>query len=105
MYFCLKKVNFPELLKKLRTEKCVSIKKLAPDLDLSYTYISKLENSKSLPSKEVIEKIARYFEYSIDELMISAGKLPKDVEEIITQNPKEALKFLRTIFAESTTRT
>lgn len=96
-------MNFPELLKKLRTEKGVSIKKLAPDLDLSYTYISKLENSKSLPSREVIEKIAKYFKYDKDEMMISAGKLPKDVEDIITKNPKEALNFLRTIFAESKT--
>ena len=91
-------MKFGSLLKKLRTEKGVSIKKIAPHLGLNYTYISKLENSKVNPSQEVVKKISHYFNYDSDELLTAAGKLPKDVQDILRNNPKEALNYLRTKF-------
>jgi len=93
-------MDFSNLLKNLRTEKGVSIKKLAAEVGLNYTYISKLENAKVKPSLEVINKFSHYFNYNSDELMITAGKIPKDVEEILKSNPKEAVKLLRRKFGD-----
>lgn len=92
-------MSLAKKLKILREKKGVSIKKMAPELGLSYTYLSKLENSKAFPSYEVIEKIAKYFNYNSDELILAAGKIPKDIEAILRDNPEKAILFLREKFA------
>ena len=91
-------MNFGLILKNLRKKKGISIKKLAPELDITYTYLSKLENDKVYPSEEVIKRIGEYFDYDTDELLISANKIPKDIIEILQSNPKEAIRFLRENF-------
>ena len=93
-------MDFSRLLKHLRTKNGVSIKKLAAEVGLNYTYISKLENAKVRPSPEVIDRFSHYFNYSTDELMIAAGKIPKDIEEILKGNPKEAIRYLRSKFGD-----
>jgi len=91
-------MDFSSLLKDLRTKKGVSIKKLATEINLNYTYISKLENAKARPSLKVINKFSHYFNYNSDELSIAAGKIPEDVEKILKSNPKETIKYLRSKF-------
>ena len=94
-----KSMLFGKLIKDLRLKKGVSIKKLAPILGLNYTYISKIENSRVSPSPEVLKKMSNYFGYDSDELLIKAGKIPSDVEEIIKNNPREAVAYLRRKFS------
>lgn len=94
-------MSFGDLLKHLRRKEGIGIKKLAPRLDISYTYLSKLENDKIIPSKDVIERIAHYFRYDLDELLICADKVPDDIRRILRENPKEAAKFLRRRFGDS----
>ena len=91
-------MNFGQILKSLRIKKGLSIKKLAPELGLNYTYISKIESSKVIPSEDVLNKISKYFHYSSDEIMLAAGKIPKDVQKILQENPIEAIKYLRKEF-------
>lgn len=86
---------FGQILKNLRKQKGLGIKKLAPEIGLNYTYLSKLENSKVIPSPKVIQKISKYFQCDSDELMLSAGKIPEDIEEILKNNPKESIEYLR----------
>jgi transcriptional regulator with XRE-family HTH domain len=93
------KMNFGAVLKNLRNTKGIGIKQLASELDLDYTYISKLENSKSIPSSKVIKRISKYFHYSSDELLLMVGKLPRDIEEILRNHPEEAAEYLRSKFA------
>lgn len=93
-------MSFGDLLKHLRRKEDIGIKKLAPRLDISYTYLSKLENDKVIPSKDVIERIAYYFRYDLDELLISADKVPDDIRRILRENPKEAAAFLRRRFGD-----
>lgn len=92
-------MNFGVLLKRLRKRKGISIKKLAPELNINYTYLSKLENDRLYPSEEVIKRVGEYFDYDTDELLISANKIPKDIIEILQNNPKEAIRFLRKKFS------
>lgn len=88
-------------LKELREKEGIGIKKLAGYVNADYTYLSKIENEKVNPSREMIKRIAQYFNYDSDELLISAEKLPEDVEKILRENPKEAIQFLRRKFGES----
>lgn len=95
--------EFGKTFRKLREDKGYSIKKLADSLQVNYTYLSKIENNKSIPSDEFINKIAEIFSVDADELKVQAGKIPEDVKQIIKNNPKEVIKYLRGKFGDATT--
>ena len=82
----------------LRNSEGIGIKKLAEHLDVNYTYLSKIENDKSNPSKETINRIAKYFKCNEDELLLLSEKLPADVEKILQEHPLEAIQYLRRKF-------
>ncbi len=90
--------KFGPFLKKLREEKGLSIKKLSPKLDVTYSYLSKIENGHSRPSDQFIEKLAKTLNHDKEELMIKAGKIPDDVLKIISNNPEKAIAYLRSEF-------
>ena len=90
-----------EKLRSLRWEKGVSIKKLAPLVEVDHTYLSKLENDHLTPSPQVIDRLASYYEYDRDELLLLANRIPPDILEILRTRPQEALAFLRERFAGS----
>ena len=93
-----RKKDFGNIVRELREKKGLGIKRLAPDIGVSYTYLSKIENHKTKPSEEFIEKIADYFGYEKEELLIIAGRLPKDVIEIIEENPEGVVNLIRKKF-------
>lgn len=76
----------------------MGIKRLAPELQVDYTYLSKLENNEISPSAELVERVAEYFDYDRDALLLSAGKVPQEILEILREHPDDALKFLRDRF-------
>ena len=62
--------TFGEKLRTLRTQHGLSIRKLAEALEIkSAGYISKLENGKQNPSRELLLKISLFFEVSADVLL------------------------------------
>jgi transcriptional regulator with XRE-family HTH domain len=97
-------MEFGEMLRKLRVKAGLGIKKLAPELGVSYTYVSKLENSEILPSAELVERVAHYFKCDSDKLMLSAGKVPDEILAILRRNPDDALEFLRERFGSPNER-
>jgi transcriptional regulator with XRE-family HTH domain len=92
--------DFGSFLRRLRQEKGYSLKGLANKINLNYTYISKLENGHNGPSDKFIETVSVLFDYDKEELMVRAGKIPDDVLSLISDNPKEAIKFLRKKFGD-----
>ncbi|WP_220198282.1 helix-turn-helix domain-containing protein [Ktedonospora formicarum] len=93
-------MEFGVLLRSLRRKKGIGIKRLAPDLGVSYTYLSKLESNKVRPSKELVERIAHYFSYDQNRLLLAAEKVPNDILEILREHPEEALEVLRERFRQ-----
>ncbi len=91
-------MEFGQILRELRTRAGIGIKRLAPALQVSYTYLSKLENNEIKPSAELVDRVAEYFEYNRDALLLSAGKIPEEIVEILRAHPDDALKFLRERF-------
>jgi len=91
--------TFGSLLRKLRKNKGIGIKKMAPEIDLDYTYLSRIENDKVMPSEQVIARISKYLRYDEDELLLMADKVPDDIKTILRENPQEALGYLRERFA------
>lgn len=95
--------SFAERLRTLRRRRGLGLKRLAPELGVSYPYLSKIENSKAAPSEELLDRIARYFEADGDELLILANRIPDDIRRILRENPHEALDFLRRRFGNAIT--
>lgn len=62
-------MNFCEILKKLRTEKGISQRTLAKDLDVSPTAISHYEKGTKPPTLENVVKLAAYFGVSTDTML------------------------------------
>lgn len=94
-------MTFGVLLRNLRYKSGIGIKKLAPELGVTYGYLSKLENADATPSEEFVYKVAAYFQQDVGELLLSAGKVPPDVLKILRENPQEAVEFLRARFGRS----
>lgn len=91
-------MRFGEILRQLRNENRLGIKKLAPALGVNYSYLSKLENENVAPSAEMVTRVATYFNYDHDRLLLAAGKVPAEILAILRENPDEALEFLRARF-------
>lgn len=92
-------MTFGNLLRKLRYQQDIGIKKLAAEINVDYAYLSRIENDKIKPSERAIERISKYFNYSKDELMILGDKIPDDIKAILRENPEEAMSYLREKFA------
>jgi HTH-type transcriptional regulator, competence development regulator len=90
--------TFGEVLRQLRTKTGLGIKGLAPELGVTYSYLSKLENNEVGPSEKMVDRVARYFRYDRNRLLLAAGKVPEDILEILRNNPDEAVRFLRERF-------
>jgi transcriptional regulator with XRE-family HTH domain len=89
---------FGTILRELRKTSGVGIKKLAPELGVSYSYLSKLENGEVNPSEAVVERVAHYFDYDVNRLLLSAGKVPADIMRILQENPDAAVDYLKQRF-------
>jgi transcriptional regulator with XRE-family HTH domain len=85
-------------LRQLRLRRGVGIKGAAPALGVCYSYLSKIENQKVIPSDSVIERMAAYYHADAEELFLLADRIPEDVKTILRNNPQEALRFLRQRF-------
>jgi transcriptional regulator with XRE-family HTH domain len=91
-------MRFGEILRQLRTARGEGIKKLAPELGVDYSYLSKLESNSVTPSAALVTRVAKYFKCDENRLLLSAGKVPADILAILRQNPDEALTYLRQRF-------
>jgi len=80
--------------KKVRTERersGISLRKLASLLEMSPSYLSKLERGLvAPPSDKFIEQISEILDIDKDSLMASAGKVSSDVVSKIIKNPEIA---------------
>ena len=90
--------EFSKRLRLLRKGNSLGIKSLAKELGISYTYISHIERGKAKPSEELIRKLAVYFHVDQEELLLSVGKFPPDVEKILYEHPREVDNALARIF-------
>ena len=91
-------MTFGKILRQLRTGAGVGIKRLGPELGVTYTYLSKLENGEVNPSTELVGRVAAYFKYDQDRLLLAAGKVPPEVLRILQNHPDDAVEFLRRHF-------
>jgi len=90
--------SFSLRLRSLRKKNNIGIKALARELGISYTYISHIERGKAKPSDYLVKKLAAFFHVDEEELLLSVGKFPSDVEKILYEHPREVVMILRESF-------
>ncbi len=93
--------KFGRVLRSLRNEAGIGIKRLAPQLGVTYSYLSKLEHGATAPSENLVYRTAAYFSCDPDRLLLAAGKTPPEVLRILQENPEEALALLKQRFGAS----
>jgi transcriptional regulator with XRE-family HTH domain len=74
------------------------LKQAAPEIGVSYTYLSKLENGHVEPSDETLRRLAAYYGVDGDALGALAGRLPADVTAYLQEDPERVLALLRSHF-------
>ena len=91
-------MNFGEMLRELRKAQGYSQRELANILEVSFTYLSKLENNRMdrPPSEELIRKMAEALHAKADDLLVLAERIPTDIAEIILDQP-ESIELLRSM--------
>lgn len=83
-------------IKRERLAKDMTQKELAAAVEVGVPHISKVEADRENPSDELLERLAGVFEVDVDELLISARRIPEDLLDDLASDPVEALEFLRT---------
>ena len=75
-------------IRALRKAAGMSLRDLAGEADLDYTYLSKIERGKSpSPSTEALIRIADALDADADRLLALAGKIAPDVEQMLIEHP------------------
>ena len=89
-----------QALRALRMEKNVTLRDMARRLDVTPTYLSQVEQDKfSPPTEERIKQIGQILDLpqeQVDHLVALAGRVPKDLHEVLEEHPHEMASFLRT---------
>ena len=73
-------MTFGERLRVLRLEKKLTLRELAKELDISFSALGKYERNERQPDFETLEKLADYFNVSIDYLL-GRKKIPIPEEQ------------------------
>lgn len=85
-------ITFGQRLRQLRKERDLSQKKLAEEVAINFTYLSKIENERldfaQFPSEDLICKLASALEADEDELLILAKKVPSRIRERFFERPE-----------------
>lgn len=84
-------MQFGERVRDLRTQRGVKQAELAERMDVSVSYISKVENGKlhfgDYPSEKFIHKLSHELKADEDELLLLADKVPPSIRRKIRQRP------------------
>lgn len=85
-------MQFGDKIRKLRTACGLTQQAIADRMNVSVTYISKVENGKlsfgDYPSEKFIHKLAEELKADEDELLLLADKVPASIRQRIRQRPE-----------------
>lgn len=84
-------MTFGEKIRILRRERKLSLRRLADQCGMNFTYLSKIENGKldfgDHPSARAILRLAAGLEADPDELLLMAGKVPESIRKRVMERP------------------
>ncbi len=87
--------TFGQRIKKRRRELGLTQRQVAANLEIDFTYLSKLENDRGEPAGEkTVRRLAEVLEDDEEELLALAGKVPEQLRDRAQQDVAFA-RFLR----------
>ena len=91
-------IQFGQYVRNAREASKVSLRKFAEKIEVTPTYLSKIERLEitNPPSEQVIRLMAKELKLDFDDLMILAGRIPSELPDIINERPREMASLLRT---------
>ena len=84
-----------EIIREIRNEKGISLRKLAEIVNVSNVNILYIEKGKINTSLPILKGIAKALNYNIDKLLAFADMVDDDVRKIINKRPVVITNFLR----------
>tara|TARA_B110000116_G_C16563161_1_gene458475 strand:+ start:129 stop:500 length:372 start_codon:yes stop_codon:yes gene_type:complete len=84
-----------ELIREIRNEKGISLRKLAEIVGVSNVNILYIEKGKINTSLPILKGIAKALNYNIDKLLSFANMIDDDIKAIINKRPVLITEFLR----------
>jgi HTH-type transcriptional regulator, competence development regulator len=85
-------MNFGERIRELRQAKQLTLRELAAQVGVGFTYISKIENHKLEvghgPSEKLIHKLATELDGDEEELLLLAEKVPEVIRRRVMEHPE-----------------
>lgn len=93
--------EFGRVLRAARLAQGLTQANVAQRVMVSKGYVSRLEGGKARPAELTVRRLAKVCAASADSLLILAGRLPGDVQQILSQNPAEAPAVLRDAFHQA----
>jgi transcriptional regulator with XRE-family HTH domain len=90
--------GFGATIRELREERRIGLRQFAKMIEVSATYLSKIERDELPPPAEArVKEIARLLDQDPDELLALAGKVASDLKEIVLRHPRELGALLRSV--------
>lgn len=90
-------MHFGERVRELREQVGITQKELAQRLNVSASYVNKVEKGRlqfgDYPSGKFIHRLAEELEADEDELLLLANKVPEGIRKRIQQRPDAFRKF------------
>ena|GEM_PF-1509428 len=89
--------SFGQVIRSARKELGLSQRGLAQQLELDFTYLSKLENDRAdyAAKEEVIRAIAQCLNLNAEELVFLAGRTPRRYESFLKQHAQDLPPLFR----------
>lgn len=86
---------FGSRIRQLRKEHDLTLRELADQVGIDFTYLSKIETGKGDPPAEsTIRRLARVLQADADELILLADKLPDEMERDLLARPEDQVAGL-----------
>lgn len=92
-------LTFAENLKRLRSERKISLREMATDLNFSHSAIYLWENNKREPTLEMLVKLSEYFKVSVNEIIGTKNFGTNEVSplENLTEKQQNLIKKIKTM--------
>lgn len=88
-------MSFGERIRQLRKEHELTLRELAEQVQIDFTYLSKIENNRgSAPAEATIRRLSTVLNADADELILLADKLPIAFEEDLLARPERQVAEL-----------
>ncbi len=89
--------NFGSYMRQLRKQKGLTLKQVETEAHVSNAYLSQIERSlRRPPHPDILKRLARVYEVTHRELLIAAGYLEAEAEQIKRQQIESAFQHVTT---------